>query len=97
LRGTSGSGDELRGENGGDTLDGSSGSSTLVEGGADNDGIGDAIGANDWLDGGSGNDMIGSTCNSTFIFCGSGTDWALSPDPKPFGSDCERWDDNPGC
>jgi hypothetical protein len=94
LVGGSGDGDELRGEGGGDTLDGSTGKQTVCEGGPDNDGIHDGQGEDDWLDGGSGNDFVGSTCNSTYLFCGSGSDWAVSPDPKPITDfECERWDD----
>jgi Ca2+-binding RTX toxin-like protein len=93
IRGGSGSEDELYGESGADTLVGSTGSATWSSGGTQDDAVVDTQGANDSLSGDSGNDALSSSCNSSFLFCGTGTDTARSPDPRPPLTDCESWED----
>jgi Ca2+-binding RTX toxin-like protein len=91
LGGVSGSNDQLFGESGADIIAGSSGSLTRNAGADGADVIVDRAGISDTIDGGANNDRLESGCNNTPITCGSGTDTAFSPNPRPFGSLCESW------
>jgi Ca2+-binding RTX toxin-like protein len=91
LAGGSGSNDRLYGESGPDIVAGSTGSLTRNVGGDGNDAIVDRAGISDTIDGGANDDRLESGCNNTPITCGSGTDTAFSPNPRPFGSLCETW------
>jgi hypothetical protein len=91
IGGNTGTNDQLFGESGADLIAGSSGSLTRNIGADGDDIIIDRAGISDTIDGGANNDRLESGCNNTSIACGSGTDTAFSPNPRPFGSLCETW------
>jgi Ca2+-binding RTX toxin-like protein len=97
LQGGSGTADELYGGSGGDVVNGSRGNITWSAGGNEADVIDDDEGFSDALSGDAGDDALVSWCNSAALFCGTGTDWAVSPDnPGVFGS-CEEWEPKDRC